>query len=84
MSVSVWFCGRVVVVCCGVSCCVVSCVVMCAVCGMVWRAENPVSPLNTSPYVRPKRPRVYRFYTYTRGEGGRVRRQPLVFHRENK
>ena len=64
VSVSVWCCGHVVVVCCGVSCCVVlCCVVVCVRCG-VWcvvcdTLKNSVCPLNTSPCVRSKRPRVY-------------------------
>ena len=61
VSVSVCCCGRVAVVCCGVSCCVVSCVVVCVRC-VVWcgALKNPV----TSPCVRPKRPRVYRHHAH--------------------
>ena len=65
VSVSVCCCGRVAVECCGVSCCVVSCVVVCVRCG-VWcdTLKNPACPLNTSPCVRPKRPRLYRHHAH--------------------
>ena len=49
-----------VVLCCVVvMCCVV---VLCVVCDTM---KNPVCPLNTSPCVRSKRPRVYRHNTHT-------------------
>ena len=48
LSVSVWCCARVVVLCCGVSCCVVLCLVLWCVCEVVcgvvcvvWHRENP-------------------------------------------
>ena len=58
----------VLLLCCGVSCCVVLCLVLC--CGVVWcvvcdTLKNPVCSSNTSPYVRSKRPRVYRHHTHT-------------------
>ena len=58
LSVSVWCCGRVVVVSRGVSCCVVLCLVV--RCG-VWCV---VCPFKTPPCVRPKRLRVYRHHAH--------------------
>ena len=60
LSFSVWCCGRDVL-CCGVVC--VLCVLMCVlVCDTL---RNSVCPLNTSPCVLSKRPRVYRHHAHT-------------------
>ena len=63
-SVSVFSqCGVVVVMCCVVMCCGV-CVNVC-VCVLVCDTlRNSVCPLNTSPCVRSKRPRVYRHHAH--------------------
>ena len=47
-----------------VSLCVVCCGMLCLVCG-VCHAEKPMCPLNTSPCVCSKRPRVYRHHAQT-------------------
>ena len=54
LSISVWCCGRVDVLCC---------VLCCGVC-VVWHRENPVYRLKTCPCVRLKRPRVYRHHAH--------------------
>ena len=61
LSVSVWCCGRVVAVSCGVSVCVVVCGVLCCLvlrC-VVWR-----DTLKTPPCAHSKRPRVCRHHAH--------------------
>ena len=53
--------------CVALRCVALRCVVLCCVvCGVVCDTlKNPVCPLNTSPCVRSKRPRVYRHHAHT-------------------